>query len=47
MYFWLAGVKGTAFLEQRPGIPDVCFGGWNGRSMKMVMILHLFEDLEL
>lgn len=46
VFFWLAGVKGTAFLEQRPGM-QTFFCGWKERRMKMVMILNLFEDFEL
>ena len=46
MFFWLAGVKGTAFLEQRPGT-QTFFCGWKERCKKMVMILNLFEDFEL
>lgn len=34
--FWLAGVKGTAFLEQRPGM-QTFFCGWKERCMKMVI----------
>lgn len=36
VFFWLAGVKGTAFLEQRPGT-QTFFCGWKERCEKMVI----------